>query len=129
LNAEQKDHLYQELKRISDDSRQSDFVNITIAAAFPQDRESSRLALQLIGVFQDAHWKVISQQVPKLEGRMQYQIPIGIWVLESPGNNIGLFVESSLLNVGLSANIQPSGALPPDFKGLIILIGYKDAPI
>jgi len=127
LTAEQKDHLYQELKRISDDAKQADFITVTITAAYPQDRESSRLAAQLIGVFQDAHWSGVSQQAPKLEGRMQYQIPIG--VLESAGNNMGLFVESNLLNVGLSAQVQPSGVLPPDFKGLIVLVGYKDTPI
>ena len=129
LNAEQKDHLYQELKRISDDARQADFITVTITAAYPRDRESSRLAAQLTGIFQDAHWKVISQRVPQLEGRMQYQIPIGIWVLESARHNMALFVESDLINVSLSAEVQPSGVLPPDFKGLIVLIGYKDTPI
>jgi hypothetical protein len=69
LNAEQKDHLYQELKRISDDPRNKDYVTVTIAAAYPHDRESSRLQFQLIGVFQDAHWNVVAQQAPNYESR------------------------------------------------------------
>lgn len=127
LNAEQKDHLYQDLRRISDDPRQKDYVTVTIAAAYPHDRESSRLVSQLIGVFEDAHWNVTGQHVPNNEGVTQGQIPIGIWV--SASNNMALFVEGSLLNVGLRAETQPNNKLPPDFKGVLIVVGYKDSPL
>jgi len=125
LNTEQKDHLYQELKRISADPRQKEYITATIAAAYPHDRESSRLAMQLIGVFQDAGWNVIMQQVPNFEQQTQGQIPIGIWVSESPSNNMGLFVEGGLINVGLNAELRRQGNLSPGFKGVLILIGYK----
>jgi hypothetical protein len=127
LNAEQKDHLYQDLRRISDDPRQKDYVTVTIAAAYPHDRESSRLVSQLIGVFEDAHWIVTGQHVPNNEGVTQGQIPISIWV--SASNKMALFVEGSLLNVGLRADTQPNDKLPPNFKGVLIVVGYKDSPL
>ncbi len=125
LNTEQKEHLYQELKRVSADPRQKEYTTVTIVAAYPHDRESSRLAFQLVGVFQDAGWSVIGQQVPNYEQPMQGQIPIGIWV--SASNNMALFVESSLINSGLNADIR-ANASPPSFKGVLILVGYKAAP-
>jgi hypothetical protein len=129
LNTEQKDHLYQELKRISVDPRQKGYITVTIAAAYPHDRESGRLAIQLVGVFQDAGWNVIMQQVPNFEQQTQGQIPLGIWVTESTSNNMGLFVESNLINVGLNAKVQPpQELLPTSFKGVLILIGYKTVP-
>jgi hypothetical protein len=126
LNTEQKEHLYQDLKRIAVDPRQKDFITVTIAAAYPHDRESSRLVLQLFGVFQDAGWTVISQQAPNYEQGIQGQIPIGIWV--SATNNMALFVESGLINSGLNAEVHPI-TLQQGFKGVLILVGYKAGTI
>jgi hypothetical protein len=126
LNAEQKDHLYRELKRTSDDPRNKDYLTVTIEPAYPHDRESSRLQSQLIGVFRDAHWNVIGQPAPNYEQQIQGQIPIGIWV--SASNNTGLYVEGALMDSGLNADIRPNN-LPTGFKGVLILVGYKASPL
>jgi hypothetical protein len=126
LNAEQKERLFNDLKRVAADPRQKDYITVTIAAAFPHDRESSRLVYQLTDVFYDAGWNVISQQAPNYEQQTSGQIPLGIWV--SASNNMAFFVESTLINVGLNAdgNGKP---LPSGFKGVLVLVGYKSAAI
>lgn len=130
LNAEQKEHLFKELKRIATDPRQKRYITVTIAAAYPHDRESSRLTMQLIGVFQDAGWNVVGQQAPNYEQPFQGQLPIGIWVSESASNNMALFIEGNLINVGLYAELRqgPQIKLASDFKGALVLIGYKGGP-
>jgi len=122
--------LYQALKKFAADPKYSDLTSVTIAPFAYQDRESSHLAWQLARIFEDARWKVLRQiQLPiKLEGRAQNQIPIGIWLL-TQDSNFGYFIWANLKEVGLDSEVRPKSDLPPDFKGLTIWIGYKEAPI
>lgn len=131
LNDQQSDHLYQSLKSFATDPKHSDLTSVTIAPFAYQDQETSHLAWQLARIFEDAHWKVLRQnQLPiKLEGTAQHQIPIGIWVLTNQDTGFGYFMWSNLKEVGLDSQVRPKSDLPPDFKGLIIWVGYKQAPI
>jgi hypothetical protein len=131
LNEQQSDHLYQKLKDIAADPRYSDLASVIIAPYAYQDRESAHLAGQLARIFEDAHWKVLREaQLPvKLEGTAQYQIPIGIWVLTNKDASLGYPVWSNLKEVGLDSEVRPKSDVPPDFKDLVIWVGYKEAPI
>jgi hypothetical protein len=60
---------------------------------------------------------------------VQYQIPIGIWILTNHDQNYGYFLWSVLKEVGLDSEVRPKSDLPVDFKGTIIWVGYKEAPI
>lgn len=131
LNDQQSDRLYQKLKDFATDPKHRDLSSVTIAPFAYQDRETSHLAWQLASIFEDAHWKVLRQnQLPiKLEGRAQNQIPIGVWVLTNQDANFSYVLWSNLREVGLDSEVRPKSDLPPDFKGLIIWVGYKEAPI
>lgn len=129
MNAEQKDHLYQQLKQLAASQQmKKEYVTVTIVAAFRHDRESSRLASQLAGVFQDAGWNVVGQKVKDYESpTFAGQFPLGVWV--SSTNNMALAVESSLINAGVQADTAPSeGVLDPSFSGTLVLVGYKAVP-
>jgi hypothetical protein len=130
LTDREKDHLYEGLKKIAEDPKYRDHASVTIAPYAYQDRESERLAQQLAGVFEDARWKVLRQnQLPiKLVGRAQNQIPIGIWILTNQDETFRYFLWSNLNQVGLNSDERPASDLPAGFDGLIIWIGYKDAP-
>jgi|ERR1700723_755334 len=130
LTDQQKDHLYQGLKKLAADPLYANVASITIAPYAEQDRESLRLAEQLAGVFADAHWKVLrANQLPtKLVGRAQNQIPIGIWILTNRDSNFRYYLWSNLHEAGLESDERPVSDLPPDFDGLIIWVGYKDTP-
>jgi hypothetical protein len=130
LTDREKDHLYEGLKKIAEDPKYRDNASVTIAPYAYQDRESERLAQQLVDVFEDAHWKVLRQnQLPiKLVGRAQNQIPIGIWILTNGDSSFRYFVWSNFNAVGLDADERPASDLPASFDGLIIWVGYKDTP-
>jgi hypothetical protein len=131
LNSQQSEHLYQKLREFAADPNHADLISVTIAPYAYQDIESSRLTSQLTRVLEDAHWKVLRQtQLPiKLEGRVQHQIPIGIWILTSHDQNYGYFLWTGLKEVNLDSEVRPKSDLPADFNGTIIWVGYKEAPI
>jgi hypothetical protein len=87
LTDQQADHLYQRLKEFASDPKHTDLLSLTIAPYANQDLETAHVTYQLARIFQDAHWTVLRQaQSPiKLEGRTQYQIPIGVPSI--PGEN------------------------------------------
>jgi hypothetical protein len=131
LNSQRSDHLYRKLKEFAANPKNADLISVTIAPYAYQDVESSRLSSQLARVLEDAHWKVLRQtQLPiKLEGRVQHQIPVGIWILTSGDQGYGYFLWSSLNDVGLNSQVRPKSDTPSDFNGTIIWVGYKEAPI
>jgi hypothetical protein len=129
MNTEQKDRLYQELKQLGASQHMAkEYTTVTIVPAYRHDRESSRLALQLASVFQDAGWSVVDGKVKDYESpTFQGQIPIGIWV--SSTNNMDIAVELSLINAGVQADTVPKEKLlDPSFSGILVLVGYKAAP-
>lgn len=131
LNSEEKDHLYQELKKIAAREKDKKYITVTIAAAHRFDRESARLALQLQNTFQDAGWNIAYQKTKDYENpqspQFSGQFPIGIWV--SSTNNMGVYISSVLVNVGLNADSVPEQmTLDPSFSGTLILVGYKAPP-
>jgi hypothetical protein len=130
LTDREKDHLYEGLKKLAEDPKYRDRASVTIAPYAYQDRESLRLAEQLAGVFEDARWKVLRQnQLPiKLVGRVQNQIPIGIWILTNQDESFRYFIWTNFNQVGLDSDERPASDLPAGFDGLIIWVGYKDAP-
>jgi hypothetical protein len=127
LNEQQSDHLYRQLKEFAENAAKKEFATISIVQAYPEDRESRRLANRLTRIFADAHWKIPSQRMPKLQGRTQNEIPIGIWIL-THNDFMRLFVWGRLQEVGLDSDERPQSDLPSEFNGLILLIGYKDVP-
>lgn len=132
LNAEQKDHLYQELKQVAARQMDKNGVTVTVVPAYPCDRESSRLMWQLQRVFQDAGWNVVGQQVRDYSDRshpVNGRLPIGIWVY-SAVKGMDLAVESSLLDAGLSADTAQGREVTdqPMTSGTIVMIGYKASP-
>jgi hypothetical protein len=131
LTDQQADHLYQKLKEFASDPKHADLISLTIAPYANQDLESAHVTYQLARIFQDAHWKVLRQaQSPiKFEGRIQHQIPIGIWILTSRDQNYGYFLWSALKEVGLDSDVRPKSDLPADFVGTTVWIGYKEAPV
>jgi hypothetical protein len=131
LNSQQSDHLYRKLKEFAADPKHADLISVTVAPYAYQDVESSRLTSQLARVLEDAHWKVLRQiQLPiKLEGPVQHQIPIGIWILTNRDQNYSYLLWSGLKEVGLDSEVRPKSDLPAEFNGTIIWVGYKEAPI
>jgi hypothetical protein len=127
MDAEQKDHLYQDLKQLASTQTDRNYITVTLATVHRGDRESNKLMYQLQGVFQDAGWNVVNQNVRNYESPTYGgQIPIGIWVAST--TKMDLAVESSLLNIGLHADAVPIGRVTDgSFSGTLVLIGYKDA--
>lgn len=65
-----------------------------------------------------------------LEGRMKNELPIGIWIMTKDQYEHYL-IWSSLRDAGLNASSLESFTpteLPDDFKGLAVVVGYKDVP-
>jgi hypothetical protein len=128
MDAEQRDHLYQELKQIAGRQTDRNYITVTIIAAYRHDRESSRLMYQLQTVFQDAGWNVVYQKTRDYESpTFAGQLPIGIWVASATKMDVA--VESSLINVGLNAEtVRAERVVDQPLIGTLILIGYKAAP-
>jgi hypothetical protein len=127
LTEQETDHLYQRLKEFATEPATGDGAAVTIAPYAYQDQETSHLAWQLAKTLEDAHWKVTkANQIPiKLEGHGATEIPTGIWVLSDKETGAGFLLWSSLKEVGLNSELRPRSDLPPDFKGVILLVGYK----
>src|SRR2546425_5042311 len=62
LNSEEANTLYEELRRISKDARNKDFIKLDFGVV--QDREASHLAIQLFKIFKEAHWNVTWKKIP-----------------------------------------------------------------
>jgi hypothetical protein len=133
LNDQQSDHLYHKLKAYVDLPNRAREAKVVLVVAYPCDRESQHLFFRLSKVFTDAHWTVASEggwpmKSVRLGGATQNQIPIGLWVL-SDDQFLRYHIWNSLQESGLGADDSLSSAvLPENFKGLIVVIGYKDIP-
>jgi len=129
LNKQQSDELYEQLRKISDNPQNSDYLSVWVVSAFPQDKESSNFAALLAKIFTDAHWKVVQTYQPpiKIQGSQQ---PIGIWIYGPPApHGLAELVSYDLKYAGVENETVPNAVIPPDFKGLVIYVGYKDAGI
>lgn len=129
MNNQQSNHLYEQLKQIAENKNAPGLANITIVHPYPQDRESMHLFLRLNRVFTDAHWKVTQYQgwpLPALSDKGNTEIPIGMWVM-TDNQYLRYTIWSNLQQAGLESQ-ERTEYLPSDFKGAILVIGYKDVP-
>jgi len=132
LNDQQSNHLYHQLKSYVDTPNRVRPATVIIANAYPCDRESKHLFWRLNRIFNDAHWTVTQDggwpmKSLQLQGRTKNQIPIGIWILTDDGY-LRYFIWNSLQESGLESDNSFVSELPEGFKGLIVVIGYKDVP-
>ena len=126
LDAQQADALYQELSRLSKDARNKEWASVEIGAV--TDREATRLAWQLLKIFQQAHWNAKWRKEPGIIGQNpSYSLPLRVTLWTDHPNNMGVFLGGALRDVSLQADVNPA-PLPPDFKGTIIWVGYKQWP-
>jgi hypothetical protein len=133
MNDQQSNHLYQALKSYVDMPNRNRPAAVTLVTAYPCDRESNHLFWRFNKVFGDARWTVTQAggwptKSMKLQGRTINQLPIGIWIL-TDDQYLRYFVWNSLREAGLdSDNSFTMNELPDAYKGLVIVIGYKDVP-
>jgi hypothetical protein len=132
MNDQQSNHLYKQLKQIAENKDAPGLANVTLVHAYPCDRESQHLFARLNKVFTDAQWKVTSSQgwpAPGLETAAQHEIPISMWIV-TRNQYLQVGIWSELQQAGLESQERPEYRqyLPPDFKGVMLVIGYKDVP-
>lgn len=133
LSSEETNTLYENFKRISKDSRNKDYLKLDFGSV--QDREASRLAVQLFQVFTEAHWNVKWRKVPPTapgkplpkDFEFIYVAPAGVSIWTEQPSNKGQFLMWSLKDAGLDVTVNPSPA-PPSFKGTLVWVGYKQIP-
>ncbi len=124
LNSEETNQLYEELRRVSNDPRNKDYIKWELGSV--QDREATALGYQLLQVFNEAHWKI--KPISKLGKEFnQNSIPIGITIwADDPGR--GNMMVSTLKAAGLKDTYANPYPIPQGFKGAIIWVGYKQWP-
>jgi hypothetical protein len=133
LSSEETNTLFEELRRISKDVRNKDYVKLDFGSV--QDREASHLAVQLFRTLKEAHWNCTwkafptippGKEIPK-ELQFIYMAPAGVTIWTDQPNNMGMFLMWALKDVGLDATVNP-GPTPPGFKGTLVWVGYKQIP-
>ncbi len=85
---------------------------------------------RLAKVFGDAHWKVTPYHgwpIPGLEGRTKNELPIGIWIM-TDNAYLRISMWNDFQEAGLDSQERLPTDLPADYRGLTIVIGYKDVP-
>jgi hypothetical protein len=133
LSDQQSDHLYTKLKEYVDIPNRALPANVLIVTAYPCDRESMHISYKLRKLFNDAHWNVSTEMAwpPKtvdLGGRAKNELPIGIWLM-THDEYVRYSVWEALRESGLNSdNTAGQNGLPDNYKGLIVIVGYKDTP-
>jgi hypothetical protein len=125
LSPEEEGTLYDALTRLAKDARNKDFISIKMGSV--QDREARALAWQLFNIFQmRAHWhvpidsKFTKKQIEALNANAQ----IGITIF-SDDMSRGQFLQFTLRDANLDAQVSPIPSSEPGLKGSILWIGYK----
>jgi hypothetical protein len=130
MNNQQSNHLYEQLKQIAENPKAPPGLrNITMLLPYPQDRESVHLFNRLRKVFTDAQWNVTTYggwPFPALEDVAKHELPIGIWII-TDNQYLEYGIWSELQQAGLESQ-QRRQLLPQNFKGTILVVGYKDVP-
>ncbi len=125
LNAEQTNTLFQELKRISNDPKNKDFVKVEIGCVLG-DREACHLANQLFKTLNEAHWKVTwKRKLAKEFDNPNYASVRGVTIWTDDDRNKGMFLMWELKDAGLSESYVNPFPIPPNFKGTVVWVGYK----
>jgi hypothetical protein len=123
MNHEEEGALYDDLVRLSKDSRNKDYIRIKLASV--PERESRQFASQLWQVFQKAHWDVPMD--PKFSGKdmaaLNASAMEGVTIFTDDPGNRGRFLQFSLRDANIDSQIYPLPA--PDLKGTVIMIGVK----
>ncbi len=133
LSSEESNTLYEKLREISKNPRNKEFVKVDFGSV--QDREASRLAVQLSQIFREAHWNVTWKSLPATapgkpipkEFEFIYLAPAGVSVWTEQPNDKGTFLMWSVKDAGLDVTVNPS-PIPPSFKGTLVWVGYKQIP-
>lgn len=133
LNDQQSDHLYHRLKSYVDLPNRVRPATVLLVNAYPCDREAQHIFWRLSKIFTDAQWTITQEggwpiKSVQLQGRTRNEIPIGIWIL-TDDTYLRYFVWNSFQESGLGADDRFGNELPDQFKGLIVIVGYKDAPM
>jgi hypothetical protein len=133
LNSEQREWLFGQLKAIYESTKDKRALAVRFMPAYPHDRETMRLLIQLSQIFANAKWPpcMCGQEMPNFEAPDRSgMIPIGVYVYSSQGSQVAMTVESFLINSGVGAQVRPAQevGLPPNMPGVVVLIGYKSRP-
>jgi hypothetical protein len=127
LNSEESNKLFDELKRVSQEAGNKDYIKVEIGNV--TDREALHLERQLFNVLYEAHWKIKTRE--KMgedfdDYNKAYPFPVGVAVW-SDDQSRATYLAWMLRDGGLSdVYSNPTG--PAKFKGVLIWIGYKQWP-
>jgi cell division protein FtsB len=118
LSSEETNSLYEKLREISKNPRNKEFAKDFVKVNFGsvQDREASRLAVQLFQIFREAHWNVTWKSLPATapgrpipkEFESIYLAPAGVSIWTEQPNDKGTFLMWSLKDAGLDVIVNPS---------------------
>jgi hypothetical protein len=128
LNSEETDKLHDQLLRLARDSKSKEFSRVEVTSAFLEDRESSRLAGQLLKVFQDsgwaAHWP--TSQSKEMKDFFLTSYPTHVLIYTDGSAHNAEWIRLALNDVGVDATVPEQ--MPPGIKGTMICVGDKQFP-
>lgn len=127
LNAEESDKLHANLVRDAKANKNKSFLRVDVSPVFYDDRESSKFAFQILQVFQESGWDARwpKSRSGSLTTFFRTSMPVGV-AIYSDDRNKGQWVALELRDAGIDADVSHNP--PPDIKGTLICVGYKQFP-
>jgi hypothetical protein len=125
MSREDTERLHDSLEEYKKTSKERKYSTVRIAPAFYDDQESSQLSLNLLRVFQGAHWNATwaSTHEKGITSLIMSSRPTNIIIYRDDRPNEADWIMHMLSGIGLLATI--SDRVPDGFKGTLVCVGYK----